>query len=106
MNNNNSNVSIQITQEIEKDQDSIGDADDLKEKEEEQLNENKLGFDLPTNDLSKSGCLDDQSVDSYFIGDDELKDIDLEKKLDPINPNYKLVYDKIQQKYENNSKNK
>ena len=104
MNNNNSNVSIQITQEIEKDQDSIGDADDLKE--EEQLNENKLGFDLPTNDLSKSGCLDDQSVDSYFIGDDELKDIDLEKKLDPINPNYKLVYDKIQQKYENNSKNK
>ncbi len=100
-NNNNSNVSIQITQEIEKDQDSIGDADDLKE---EELNENKLGFNLPTNDLSKSGCLDDQSVDSYFVGDEELKDIDLEKKLDPINPNYKLVYDKIQQKYENNEK--
>jgi len=100
-NNNSSNVSIQITQEIEKDQDSIGDADDLKE---EELNENKLGFNLPTNDLSKSGCLDDQSVDSYFVGDEELKDIDLEKKLDPINPNYKLVYDKIQQKYENNEK--
>ena len=52
----------------------------------------KLGWNLPTNDLSKAGQLDNLSVDSYIVGDEELKAIEREKALDPVNPNYKQVY--------------
>jgi hypothetical protein len=35
------------------------------------LEKNKLGFDLPTNDKTKDGDLDNMSVDSFWIGEDE-----------------------------------
>ena len=54
---------------------SIGSSKDLlSEKDEEKdrmLDENRLGFNLPTNDKSKSGDLDNLSVDSYWIDDDD-----------------------------------
>ena len=56
------------------------------------VDSNKLGWNLPTNDLSKAGQLDNISVDSYIVGDEELKAIEREKALDPVNPNYKQVY--------------
>lgn len=59
------------------------------------LDQGKLGFNLPTNDTTKSGQLDSLSVDSYWIGDDEIEDIEREKQLDPVNPNYKNVYNKV-----------
>ena len=55
----------------------------------------KLGWNLPTNDLSKAGQLDNISVDSYIVGDDELKAIEREKTLNPVNPNYKQVYEDL-----------
>ena len=97
MNSSVQNISIQISndlKELEKDTDSIGSFEDLKD-----LDEKKLGFNLPTNDLSKAGNLDAISVDSYFVGDDELEDINVEKQLDPMNPNYKIVYEKMKNKY-------
>jgi hypothetical protein len=45
--------------------------DILREMSGEQLDQNKLGFNLPTNDKSKDGDLDNLSVDSFWIGDDE-----------------------------------
>ena len=57
-----------------------------------------LGWNLPTNDLTKAGTLDNLSVDSYWVGEDEIEEIEKEKQQDPVNPNYKAVYAKIQTK--------
>jgi hypothetical protein len=57
------------------------------------LDASKLGWNLPVNDIHKAGKLDQMSVDSYFVGDKELDEIEKQKKLDPINPNYRVVYD-------------
>ena len=57
------------------------------------LDTNKLGWNLPTNDISKAGQLDNISVDSYIVGEEELKAIEKEKSLDPVNTNYKHVYE-------------
>ena len=59
--------------------DSIGDASDL-------LDKAKLGFDLPSNDLSKAGKIDQMSVDSFWINDEDIK-IKEESKLDSIKTN-------------------
>ncbi len=95
--NNNENESIKIEiNEVESktldnsDAGSIGSADDLLDNNKN--NKDFLGFNLPTNDLTKSGQLDNISVDSYWINEDDIDDINREKKLDPINPNYKSVY--------------
>ena len=95
---------------------SIGDADDLlQEPNEDNVNDNnnnnrlttssmaagselnkfKLGWNLPTNDLSKSGQLDTISVDSYWVDEKQIEDIAAEKAKDPCNPNYKAVYEKM-----------
>ena len=58
-------------------------------------NKFKLGWNLPTNDLSKSGKLDTISVDSYWVNEQEIEDIAAEKARDPCNPNYKAVYGKM-----------
>jgi hypothetical protein len=57
-----------------------------------------LGWNLPTNDVTKAGTLDTLSVDSYWVGEEEIEEIEKEKQNDPINPNYKSVYNKIQAK--------
>ena len=92
-------ISIEISvhdqfKELEENED-IGNSDDLRE----DFDDKKLGFNLPTNDLSKSGDLDNISVDSYCIGNDELEDIKIEKQINPINPDYKTVYEKIQKNF-------
>lgn len=85
--------------------DSIGSANDLENNEQDK---EKLGFNLPTNDKTKVGTLDTISVDSYWVGEEEIEEIENEKKLDPINPNYKGVYEKMQAKIneENEEKKK
>jgi hypothetical protein len=35
-------------------------------------------------------------VDSYFVGEEELDEIEKEKQVDPVNVNYKAVYNKLQ----------
>lgn len=57
----------------------------------------KLGFNLPTNDSTKLGQLDNLSVDSYWVGETELDEIEKEKKSDPLNVNYKGVYLKLRE---------
>lgn len=59
------------------------------------LETGKLGFNLPTNDTTKSGQLDNLSVDSYWVGEQELEEIEKEKKTDPISLDYKVVYHKM-----------
>jgi hypothetical protein len=99
------------------DNDSIGSPCDLfddsdKEVEEEtqqqqhlDLEKKKLGFNLPTNDRTKSGQLDTLSVDSYWVGEDEIDEIESEKQADPVNPNYKNVYTKMKMKQQQNNNN-
>jgi hypothetical protein len=72
--------------------DSIGDAADL-------LDSTKLGFDLPTNDSSKAGKLDQMSVDSYWVDDEHIQKINELKKVDPVKPDYQQVseYQSIKQ---------
>ena len=83
---------------------SIGSSEDLVGGGEENMNEQSvsgiasLGWNLPTNDLSKAGNLDTLSVDSYWVGEEEIDEIEKEKQIDPINPNYKAVYEKLQNK--------
>ena len=83
---------------------SIGSSEDLVGGGEENINEQSvsgiasLGWNLPTNDLSKAGNLDTLSVDSYWVGEEEIDEIEKEKQIDPINPNYKAVYEKLQNK--------
>ncbi len=86
---------------------SIGSSDDLVREGEDNpdhkaINNSgagvNLGWNLPTNDLSKAGNLDTLSVDSYWVGEEEIDDIEREKQIDPINPNYKAVYEKMQNK--------
>ncbi len=96
--NQNETIKIEIN-EVEmktldnSDASSIGSADDLLTDQNNNANDkNFLGFNLPTNDLTKSGQLDNISVDSYWINEDDIDDINREKKLDPVNPNYKSVY--------------
>jgi hypothetical protein len=52
---------------------SFGDTDDLlKDEESDELCPAKLGFELPTNDKTKVGTLDNLSVDSYWVGEEEI----------------------------------
>lgn len=97
MSNNNNNIKIEIISEPfgDEDEDSIGGCEDLKEI----LDDTRLGFNLPSNDYSKSGTLDDISVDSYWVAEEEIKEAEQEKKLDPANPNLKKICTKVQQKY-------
>jgi hypothetical protein len=39
-----------------------------------ELERERLGYDLPTNDTSKVGDLDNLSADSYWVGEDEDED--------------------------------
>jgi hypothetical protein len=93
---------------------SIGSSDDLVREDEDNTNHKannntgasvNLGWNLPTNDLSKAGNLDTLSVDSYWVGEEEIDDIEREKQIDPINPNYKAVYEKMQNKLVISSEN-
>ena len=79
---------------------SIGSSGDLANETNALVNRQNatLGWNLPTNDTSKAGNLDTLSVDSYWVGEDELEEIEKEKQNDPINPNYRAVYEKIQMK--------
>jgi hypothetical protein len=52
----------------------------------------KLGANLPTNDQTKTGQLDNLSVDSYWVDEEEIDEIDKEKQLDPVTLDYKAVY--------------
>jgi hypothetical protein len=80
---------------------SIGSADDLiNELEAEE--KTKLGWNLPTNDKTKAGTLDDISVDSYWVEDEEIENIEKAKEEDPVNPDYKAVYQKVIIKYNKN----
>lgn len=56
---------------------------------------------MPTNDTTKSGQLDNLSVDSYWVGEEELDEIEKEKQTDPVNVDYKAVYHKIREKSKN-----
>ena len=66
--------------------DSIGDSSDLL------LDKSKLGFDLPSNDQSKAGKLDQMSVDSFWVDDNDIKKIEELKKIDPIKLDFNQVY--------------
>jgi hypothetical protein len=104
MNNQSPAIKIEIN-EVERkmldysDDNSIGSADDLLTDQNNNKNKDFLGFNLPTNDLTKSGQLDNISVDSYWINEDDIDDINREKELDPVNPNYKSVYENTIKKY-------
>jgi hypothetical protein len=104
-NNSKPTIDIQLVKEEEQaindnsDTNSIGNADDLlAECQPYKLDLNKLGWNLPTNDLKKSGQLDNLSVDSYWIEEEELNNIKNEKESHPANPNYKSVYEKVVEK--------
>ncbi len=77
--------------------DLVGDDDDIKI-ENRNSRTGTLGWNLPTNDLLKAGNLDTLSVDSYWIGEEEIEEIEKEKIIDPVNPNYKAVYEKMKNK--------
>ena len=104
-NSQNQEIKIEIN-EVDRqildnsDTDSIGSADDLIDQNNNKNNNNNLlGFNLPTNDLTRSGQLDNISVDSYWINEEEIDDINKEKELNPVNPNYKSVYKSMIKKY-------
>jgi hypothetical protein len=108
-NSQNQEIKIEIN-EVDRqildnsDTDSIGSADDLIDQNNNKNNNNNslLGFNLPTNDLTRSGQLDNISVDSYWINEEEIDDINKEKELNPVNPNYKSVYKSMIKKYTEN----
>ena len=109
-NSQNQEIKIEINEVDRKildnsDTDSIGSADDLildQNNNKNNNNNNLLGFNLPTNDLTRSGQLDNISVDSYWINEEEIDDINKEKELNPVNPNYKSVYKSMIKKYTEN----
>ena len=80
---------------------SIGSADDLIN-EIEAEEKAKLGWNLPTNDKTKAGTLDDISVDSYWVEEEEIENIEKAKEDDPVNPDYKAVYQQVKIKYNKN----
>ena len=107
-NSQNQEIKIEIN-EVDRqildnsDTDSIGSADDLIDQNNNKNNNNNLlGFNLPTNDLTRAGQLDNISVDSYWINEEEIDDINKEKELNPVNPNYKSVYKSMIKKYTEN----
>ena len=92
-------VQIEITKEEDFDED-LGNCDDLLKEEGETLEGSKLGWNLPVNDTTKSGKLDSISVDSYWIDDVDINEIQTEKSKDPVNTNYNTTKEKSQQKYQ------
>jgi hypothetical protein len=106
-----------ISNSYDNDNDSIGSADDLltdpnnnKQVETGGANFIKdkllLGFNLPSNDVAKSGQLDTMSVDSYWVDDEDIDQIEEEKRIDPVNPDYKSVYEKTVQKHRQETEGK
>lgn len=77
--------------------DLVGGGDDIKIDHRNSCT-GALGWNLPTNDLLKAGNLDTLSVDSYWVGEEEIEEIEKEKIIDPVNPNYKAVYEKMKNK--------
>ena len=69
---NTSNSASASAKYIEWDACSFGSTGDLLVEQETKLNINLLGFDLPINDKTKAGNLDNISADSFWIGEEEI----------------------------------
>lgn len=70
------------------------------------LERGKLGFNLPTNDKTKSGQLDNLSVDSYWVDQEYMDEVEKEKHLNPVTLDFKTVYHKLHDRHKTTNNNK